>query len=163
MEPVIDTTYLITIVQKSNYFEMEHDTLRKDYGIKTTFNFKNQDNLFCYYCNLSINDSKEGDKWYLLNINKNIRHYCHNCLLHNHLDIKESYQKDQDLNKKIPSRIIKIKESIIKHRNYDKLDEITRFQFEGCEYTDKNIKRDNNKFTRELWNHLYHGTKNPIG
>lgn len=151
MEPDID--YLITIVRKSDSFVYDD---KSSYGIRSGFKFK--DDLYCYYCNLKIDHIKEGDKWYLLNINCSVRNFCNVCLSYYHTEIKETYNKNKDLLQKIPSRIIGIQSSIIKHRNYKNLDVITKCQFEQCQI-DKN--RDNNKFTRDLWYHLYHGTKKP--
>ena len=60
----------------------------------------------------------------------------------------------------LPFKIVDVHNSILNHPNYEKLDLITKMQFEMC-ISDKNT--DNNRFSRSLWYHLYHGKDKPYG
>ena len=65
-----------------------------------------------------------------------------------------------DLKLTIPRKLSNIHNSILNHKYYDKLGELTKMQFEECV---RSKNSDNNKFSRDLWFHLYHGKTEPYG
>lgn len=61
---------------------------------------------------------------------------------------------------KQPMRIKTVHEQILKHPDYKtKLDEATRWAFEnGCVKGHSHCQKENNKWSRDIWNHLHLNT-----
>lgn len=61
---------------------------------------------------------------------------------------------------KIPHKIDNVHTDIVKHENYKKLDLSIKIQFEECVRV-KN--KDNNQYSRKLWEHLFQEKELPFG
>lgn len=149
---------IINLRKKRDEFFEPIDYLSDQYGIKTEF--KIREKKYCNLCMLCIQDMKINDKLVLFRQKDSIiLYFCETCFIGVKIKLTETNQKEQFLNQNIPFRINDLHKSIKSHKDYDNLDSSTKMQFEYC-MIKKN--RDNNKWSRDLWYHLYHDLPKPI-
>lgn len=146
---------MLQIYKKNNEFYWKNDYLELEYGIPTKCKMMDMDKIKCFYCDNLLVNIKENYNWMYVDP----IHCCSDCYIVNEPEIKEKINKKNDLNGKIPFKIVDLHNSILNHRNYNKLDRIIKMQFEECIRTKV---ADNNKFSRDLWFHLYHGKEKPL-
>jgi len=129
------------------------DYLTDQYGIKTEFRIREK--KYCHKCMICIQDMEINDKLVLFQENKMILYFCETCFIGVKVKLTETNQNDHN----IPFKINDLHKSIKLHKDYDNLDSITKIQFDECM---GKRNRDNNKYSRDLWYHLYHKLPKPM-
>ena len=132
----------------------EEDHLKEKYGIITGCSLGDAAQKICDNCNVNgLKDIKEGEIWAYFSKT----YFCNECFP------KVKQQQKQNLQKKIPHKLKDVVKEIELHSQYDKLDVITKMQYESCRDNLTGKSADNNKYIRASWYHLYHNKHIPIG
>jgi hypothetical protein len=121
----------------------------------------NSDTIVCKGCKIPLRDMKKNEEWYCLFVRS--FYACKACFtLHIKPAIDEYNEQQRDLTTKMPLSLDKVEEAIKSHRNYDKLGETIRRDFEYIVadrmLVNKRTKADK-KNLRLIWTILYHGNE----
>lgn len=136
---------------------LEPDYLENKYGFITKCIVKDADLKSCDNCNVNeLKNIKQGEIWVCLSS----CYFCNECYPNIKSRLELYIEQKQNLQKKIPHKLNDVIKEIEQHNQYNKLDVIIKFQYEASK---DNNNKDNNKYMRDLWYHLYHGKDMPIG
>lgn len=132
------------------------DFLELQYGIKTKCIVKDAEQKLCDHCqSCYLRDIKAGEEWVAF-CNA---YFCPTCFIKLQPKFEQFIQHHKNLQKKLPHKLTDVAMQIEQHYAFDKLDASTKMQYEECKL---NSTRDNNKFMKELWLHLYHEKAKPL-
>jgi hypothetical protein len=94
-------------------------------------------------------------------------YFCVSCYEQHKLRIVEYLQRQKDKKRKMPRLLKQVHIEIENHRNFTKLEQDLRDQYDGSTYLRKldgskgQQRSYNNQFIRSLWYHLYHEKEMP--
>jgi hypothetical protein len=153
---------ILVIVKEDNDISWKKSTAENDskYIWNSKALVKDSGTILCKDCEKPLRDLKDDEKWYCWT--KQHLYMCSYCFSERKPLIIELYEKECDLQRKMPTLLSKVENDIKTHRNYENLDLKIRQDFEGIlavQSFEKRKKRrpDDAKDLRLIWSHLYHG------
>jgi hypothetical protein len=126
-----------------------------DYLEKTICIVKDAEQKSCDHCQqCHLRDIKMGEEWVAF-CNT---YFCPTCFIKLKPKFVEFVQQQKNLQKKLPHKLADVAHEIEQHYRFDKLDLFTKMQYEECKLK---ATKDNNKYMKSLWLHLYHEKELP--
>lgn len=120
---------------------------------------KDAQSIVCCGCSKPLRDIAQSEKWacYMK------MYYCSMCFENSRSNVEEHILDANNSRKKIPHKMIDVQKSIENHHRFKTLNFLMKMEYEGSLIQSKSVSitRNNNKFIRDLWYHLYHNKEHP--